>query len=104
MAKQIRTLTSTGQADPIKTYGGNYLLIVRPTPDSSPAATFGGTTITIQWRLNEDDSYITFQEDGASKEITEEYNSLVAIPGGEITATATGGSGFSVNFELVPRR
>lgn len=95
------TLDTTGQgSSPIKIFGGDYLLIVRATPNTSPASAFGGTTVTLQWREKDTDEWVTLQEDGSSKEITEDYNSLMGIPGGELNATATGGSGFSVNLEV----
>ena len=90
MAKQ--TITAAGDQTAFSIHGGLHFLSV--------AGTFGGTTITLQYRRDASSSFITLQDGGSTKSITAALNETVYLPGGELRAVATGGSGFSITFEF----
>ena len=79
MAKQ--TITETGDQTVFGIHGGLHFLSV--------AGTFGGTAITLKYRRDVDSSFVTIQDIS----ITANKNQTVYLPGGELKAFATGGSG-----------
>ena len=64
MAKQ--TITNSGQPDAFSIDGGLHFLSV--------AGTFGGATITLQYRRDTYSSFVTLQDGGSTKSITAALN------------------------------
>ena len=91
MAKQ--TITNSGQPDAFSIDGGLHFLSV--------AGTFGGATITLQYRRDTYSSFVTLQDGGSTKSITADLNENVYLPGGEFKAVAASASGTtSITFEF----
>ena len=97
------SIDSNGQTDPIVIRGGDHLLSIRATP-GSPAGTFGGGTVTFQWREKSTHEWITLQEDGSEKSVTTDYSDIVRLPGGQFAVTLTGAVSpdLELKFELIP--
>ena len=90
MAKQ--TITATGDQTAFSISGGLHFLSV--------AGTFGGTTVTLKYRRDSSSSFVTLQDGGSTKSITADLNETVYLPGGELKAFLTGGSGISITLEF----
>ena len=91
MAKQ--TITNRGNQTAFSIHGGLHFLSV--------AGTFGGATITLQYRRDASSSFVTLQDGGSTKSITAALNETVYLPGGELKAFATSASGTTdITFEF----
>tara|TARA_R110002153_G_scaffold257421_2_gene416635 strand:+ start:10243 stop:10533 length:291 start_codon:yes stop_codon:yes gene_type:complete len=91
MAKQ--TITNSGQPPAFTVDGGLHFLSV--------AGTFGGATITLQYRRDASSSFVTLQDDGSTKSITAALNENLYLPGGELKAVAASAGGSTdITFEF----
>ena len=66
----------------------------------SLTGTFGGTTVKFQYKRSINDSWITLQDGGADKEITETYNENLFLPGGYFRMITDGGSNIDITAEI----